>query len=249
MALPQVVSRDQWLVARKELLAKEKEATRVKDALNTERRLLPMVKITKEYTLTAPAGSVGLADLFDGYRQLIVQHFMFDPTWDAGCGGCTAAVDETSAGLLAHLRARDTAFALVSRAPIEKIEAYRAAKGWALPWYSSYESDFNYDFNVTLDESVTPIEFNYRDRDELAAAGMEWMLKPGAQPMEQPGLSVFLREGDELFHTYSTFGRGTEQLGGAYAFLDLTPLGRQEDWEEPKDRVAKPHPAAPDFDE
>jgi predicted dithiol-disulfide oxidoreductase (DUF899 family) len=249
MGLPQVASREQWLVARKELLDTEKQATRTRDAMNTQRRLLPMVAVSKEYVFDGRHGKASLADLFDGRRQLIVQHFMFDPSWTEGCGGCTAAVDETSPGLFAHLRARDTNFAVVSRAPIEKIEAYRTARGWDVPWYSAYGSDFNYDFHVTLDESVVPIEFNYRRRDELAAAGMDWMLDTAAQPMEQPGYSVFLRDGDALFHTYSTFGRGTEQLGGAYAFLDMTPLGRQEEWEEPKGRVENARPAVPDFAE
>jgi predicted dithiol-disulfide oxidoreductase (DUF899 family) len=247
VSLPQVVSRDEWLVARRELLTREKEATRARDALNADRRRLPMVKIDKQYDFEGRTGRASLLDLFDGDRQLVIQHFMFDPSWTEGCSSCSAAVDETSAGLLAHLRARDTNFAIVSRAPIAKIEAYRTAKGWEVPWYSSFGSDFNYDFHVTLDESVTPIEFNYRNRDELATAGMDWMLQPDAQPSEQPGYSAFLRDGADIFHTYSTFGRGTEALGGAYAFLDMTALGRQEDWEEPTGRASDAHGAVPNF--
>jgi predicted dithiol-disulfide oxidoreductase (DUF899 family) len=247
MSLPQVVSQDEWLVARRDLLAREKQATRERDELNTRRRNLPMVRVDKEYTFDGPQGRVGLADLFDGRRQLIVQHFMFDPTWDDGCSSCTASVDELADGFLDHIRARDTNYAIVARAPLAKLEKYRSARGWSVPMYSSFGTDFNYDYHVTLDASVTPIQFNYRDPDELVAAGMDWILKTEDQPMEQPGMSCFLRDGDAIFHTYSTFGRGSEQLGGAYAALDMTALGRQEEWEEPKGRAANAHGAMPDF--
>jgi predicted dithiol-disulfide oxidoreductase (DUF899 family) len=247
MSLPTVVSRDEWLVARRALLAREKEATRAHDALNTARRELPMVRVGKPYEFDGPDGRVGLADLFAGHRQLVVQHFMFNPAWEDGCGGCTAVVDEISDGLLRHLRSRDTNYAVVARAPLAKIDAYRSKRGWTIPIYSSNGSDFNYDFHVTLDASVAPIEFNYRTPDELRAAGMEWVLDTEDQPMEQPGYSCFVRDGDAIFHTYSTFGRGTEVMAGAYGVLDLTALGRQEDWEEPKGRVDKPHGADPSF--
>lgn len=247
MSLPEIVSRDEWLAARTELLAREKAHTREHDALNTARRLLPMVRIDQPYVFDGPDGQVGLADLFAGQRQLVVQHFMFNPEWDEGCQSCSAAVDEISDGLLAHLRARETNYAVVARAPLAKIEAYRAKRGWSIPIYSSYGSDFNYDFNVTLDAAVAPIRFNYRGPDELRAAGLEWILDTSAHPMEQPGLSCFLRVGEEIFHTYSTFGRGTEQAGGAYCILDMTALGRQEDWEEPKGRAEAAHGAVPDF--
>jgi predicted dithiol-disulfide oxidoreductase (DUF899 family) len=247
MSLPEVVSRDEWLAARKELLVREKASTRERDALNADRRRLPMVRTEKDYVFDGPAGKVRLMDLFDGTRQLVIQHFMFDPSWEKGCPSCTASVEEISDGLLSHLRARQTAFALVSRAPLDKLEAYKAAKGWTYPWYSSYESDFNYDFHVTLDESVAPIEFNYRGPDELAQADQGWILETSNQPMEQPGVSFFLRDGDAIFHTYSTYARGTEQLGGAYSVLDLTALGRQEEWEEPKGRVTDTHGADPSF--
>ncbi len=162
MSSPQVVGRDEWLAARKELLAHEKEMTRARDALNTKRRELPMVQVEEGYTFDGPEGRVGLVDLFDGRRQLIVQHFMFDPKWEDGCPSCTAASDEISDGLLAHLHARDTTLVVVSRAPLAKIERYKKKRGWTFPWYSSYGSSFNYDFNVTLDASVAPVMFNFR---------------------------------------------------------------------------------------
>jgi len=244
MTLPQVVSEQQWLTARRELLAREKELTRAHDRLNADRRRLPMVRVEKPYSFEGPSGRVGLPALFGGCRQLVIQHFMFDPSWDEGCSSCTAAVEELSDGLLDHLRARDTAFAAVSRAPLARIEAYRSSKGWTFPWYSSYGSDFNYDFHVTLDGTVAPVMFNYRDAAELEQAGMGWL---NETPGEQPGYSCFLRDGDEIFHTYSTFGRGTEQLGGGYAFLDMTALGRQEDWEEPKGRSGSSRGPVPNF--
>ena len=245
--LPAVVSRAEWLAARKALLAAEKEAVRAKDALNTRRRMLPMVRVEKDYTFDGPDGPVRLLDLFAGGRQLIVQHFMFHPDWSAGCGSCTAAVDDLSEGLLRHLRSRSTAYAVVARAPLAKLAAYRAERGWTLPLYSSSGSDFNYDFHVTLDASRAPVQFNYRAPDELRAAGFGWMLDEDAQPTEQPGMSCFLRDGADVFHTYSTFGRGTEQIGGAYGFLDMTALGRQEEWEEPKGRALEDRGPIPDF--
>jgi predicted dithiol-disulfide oxidoreductase (DUF899 family) len=248
MSLPEVVSREEWLVRRKELLTREKALTRQIDELNADRRRLPMVAITKDYTFEGPAGTVRLLDMFDGYRQLFLQHFMFDPSWEDGCPSCSAGADELSDGILGHLRARETTFAAVSRAPIAKIEGYKQRKGWTFPWYSSYGSDFNYDFHVTIDESIAPVQFNYRDPGELAAAGFDWILKPEDQPSEQPGVSFFLRDGDQVFHTYSTFARGTEMLGGAYSILDLTALGRQEEWEEPKGRADDPHQANPSFE-
>jgi predicted dithiol-disulfide oxidoreductase (DUF899 family) len=244
MALPRVVSQDEWLAARKDLLAEEKAMTRARDALNTRRRELPMVKVEKTYTFTGPEGTVGLGDLFFGRRQLIVQHFMFDPSWDDGCSSCTAAADEVSAGLLAHLHSRGTTFVVVARAPFEKIHDYKTRKGWSFPWYSSFGSDFNYDYNVTIDASVAPVMFNYRTLPELELVGLGWL---GEGSSEQPGYSVFLRSGDDIFHTYSMYARGTEMLGGAYAFLVTTALGRQEEWEEPKGRVDSAQDASPDF--
>lgn len=244
MALPDVVSREQWRAARVALLAREKEMTRARDALSIARRELPMVRVDADYRFEGPSGPARLLDLFEGRSQLIVQHFMFDPEWEDGCPSCTAAADEISAGLLDHLHARDTTLAVVSRAPLAKIERYRQKRGWDFPWYSSFGSDFNYDFHVTLDASKAPVEFNYLTADELAARGLGWMLE-GSH--EQPGYSVFLAVDGEVFHTYSMFARGCEWLGGSYAFLDITALGRQEDWEEPKGRAAAVRGAVPDF--
>jgi predicted dithiol-disulfide oxidoreductase (DUF899 family) len=171
---------------------------------------------------------------------------MFDPAWEEGCSSCSAGADEVSQGLLDHLHARDTTLAYVSRAPLEKIERYKAKKGWTFPWYSSHGSDFNYDFHVTLDESVAPVEYNYRTRAEHEQAGTSFYVE-GDPPMEMPGTSYFLREGERVFHTYSNYARGAEMTGGSYYWLDLTALGRQEDWEEPKGRAAAAHAAQPDF--
>jgi predicted dithiol-disulfide oxidoreductase (DUF899 family) len=246
MNLPQVVSQDRWLAARKKLLAREKELTRQRDELNAERRRLPMVRIEKEYVFEGPDGKVSLLGLFEGRRQLIVYHFMFSPEWDEGCPSCSAGADEISNGLLRHLHVRDTTFVYVSRAPLAKIEAYKASKGWTFPWYSSYDSDFNYDFHVTLDESLTPVEYNYRTKAEHEQAGSDVYAKVD-QPIERPGRSCFLREGDSVFHTYSVYARGLGTVGGSYYFLDETALGRQEDWEEPKGRATEARGAIPDF--
>jgi predicted dithiol-disulfide oxidoreductase (DUF899 family) len=243
--LPEVVSRDAWLAARRELLAREKELTKQRDALAADRRRLPMVRVERDYVFTGPEGEVRLADLFHGRRQLMVGHFMFRPDWDAGCPSCSAGADEMSEGHLRHLATRDTTFVYVSRAPIEKIEAYRAQKGWTVPWYSSYGGDFNYDFDVTLDESVKPIVYNYRTAEEYAAMGQGGF--EGDQPLERPGRSCFLRVGDDVFHTYSVYARGLETIGGSYYMLDETALGRQEDWEEPRGRAAAARGAVPDF--
>lgn len=240
MTLPEVVTREQWRSARTELLAREKEATRARDALNADRRRLPMVRVEREYVFEGPHGPVGFAELFGGRRQLIVQHVMFHPDWDAACSGCTAGVDEIAPGLLEHLHARETEFALVSRAPYPKLAAYAEARGWFVPWYSSFGGDFNLDYGVTLDPLAGQVEYNYTPRADLAAPG---------ETAEQPGMSCFLREGGEIYHTYSSFGRGVEYLGGAYPLLDLTALGRQEDWEEPKGRYERARPPVPTFEQ
>jgi predicted dithiol-disulfide oxidoreductase (DUF899 family) len=222
MSLPEIASKEEWLAARERLLAREKELTRRNDALNADRRRLPMVRIENDYRFIGPQGEASLLEMFEGRRQLIIQHFMFDPAWEDGCSSCTASVDEISAGVLDHLHARETTFALVARAPFAKIDAYRARRGWAIPWYSSHGSEFNRDFSVTIDEA-------------------------GGRSQEVPGVSCFLRDGDDVFHTNSTYARGTEYLAGAYTFLDLTALGRQEDWEEPKGRAGATRGAVPDF--
>ena len=229
MTFPRVATREEWLAARKELLANEKDLTHHRDAVNADRRRLPMVGIDKAYAFDGPVGKTSLLDLFEGCRQLIVYHFMFDPGWDEGCPACSFLVDNI--GHLAHLHARGTSLALVSRAPLTRIEPFRKRMGWTLPWYSSFGSDFNYDFHVTLDEAVAPVEYNYRDKAELVRKGEAYFTQG-----ESHGLSVFLRDGERIFHTYSTYARGVELLAGTYNYLDLTPLGRQEDWEEPPGR-------------
>ena len=206
MSLPKIATREEWLAARKNLLAKEKKLTKTRDALNTERRKLPMVEIDKEYEFDGPNGTVGLADLFEGRPQLIVYHFMFHPEWDEGCPSCTAGTAEISAGFLEHLHTRDTSYALVSRAPREKLERWKAKQGWDLPWYSSGDSDFNYDFGVTIDAARGFDEYNYRTLDEYAAMGQESM-KTSGQPYDMPGRSCFLRADDRIFHTYSQYAR------------------------------------------
>ena len=221
MDFPKIVSRDEWLAARKELLAKEKGETKRRDALRAERRKMPMVEVDKEYTFDGPDGEVKLLDLFEGRRQLIVQHFMFDPEWEDGCPSCTYALDDLTH--VPHLHEKDTSFVVVSRAPLEKIEAYKRKRSWTVPWYSSFGSDFNYDFHVTSDEKAAPVFYNYREKSEHEKAG-----KPYYAEGEQPGYSVFLRDGDKVFHTYSTFARGVELLVSSIQFLDLTALGRQE---------------------
>jgi predicted dithiol-disulfide oxidoreductase (DUF899 family) len=206
--LPPVVSETEWQSALAALLVREKEATRAGDALAAERRRLPQVRIEKEYTFARPEGDVALPDLFQGRRQLLLYHFMFGPNQDAGCDGCSMFVDQI--GHLAHLHARDTSFALVSRAPIEKIDAYKMRMGWKIPWVSSFRNDFNVDFGVGPE---TPQAGVYQDGESF-------------------GLSVFLRDGDNVFRTYFTTHRGVEALGSVWTFLDLTPLGRQEEWED-----------------
>ncbi len=202
MNLPQVVSPTEWQVARDGLLVKEKEATRARDALAAERRRLPMVRIEKEYVFDGANGKASLLDLFEGRRQLIVYHFMFGPNQDEGCDGCSTFVD----GIvhLAHLHARDTSLALVSRAPLAKIGPFKQRMGWTVPWYSAFESEFNVDFGVSPE---SPRPGDYQDGESF-------------------GLSVFLRDGGSVFRTYFTAGRGVEALGSTWTLLDLTPLGR-----------------------
>jgi predicted dithiol-disulfide oxidoreductase (DUF899 family) len=198
--LPKVVSREEWRIARENLLAKEKAATRARDALNAERRRLPMVKIEKNYVFEGPDGKASLLDLFEGRRQLIIYHFVYHADEDRFCDGCSMVVDNM--GHPAHVHARDTSRVLVSRAPIEKIESFKSRMRWSVPWYSSLGSDFNHDFAVTTDEGETF------------------------------GLSVFLRDGNDIYQTYFTDGRGVEYLGSNFSYLDLTPFGRQEVWED-----------------
>ncbi|MBB5890046.1 DUF899 domain-containing protein [Kutzneria kofuensis] len=189
-----VVEPEEWQAARKELLAREQELAAAHEAVRNARQQLPMVRVDKPYAYRGADGEVGLLDMFEGRRQLIVYHFMFDPSWDQGCKWCSYLVDNI--GHLSHLHVRDTTLALVSRAPIEKILPFRERMGWTLPWYSSYGSDFNDDFRATLDKA------------------------------EQGGASVFLRDGDTVFHTYSAFGESMDLVHTVDNYLDLTPLGR-----------------------
>lgn len=246
MSLPRVVSSEEWRAARVELLAEEKALTKARDALNTKRRELPMIEIDKDYAFEGPDGAASLLDLFEGRRQLIIGHFMFDPRWEDGCPSCSAGAEEMSSGLLGHLHTRNTTLAYVSRAPFIKIKAYKARRGWTFPWYSSFGSDFNFDFHVTLNPSVAPVEYNFRTATEHDQAGTSLGLEDG-HAVEQPGRSSFLRDGDTVFHTYSVFARGLETIGGSYYVLDETALGRQEEWEEPRGRATDARGAVPDF--
>jgi predicted dithiol-disulfide oxidoreductase (DUF899 family) len=208
MNSPPVVSPTEWQAARDALLAEEKEATRARDALAAKRRKLPRVRIDKDYVFAGPDGDATLLDLFEGRAQLLLYHFMFGPNQDTGCVGCSMFVDQI--GHLSHLHARGTSFALVSRAPLAKIAAYKDRMSWTIPWYSSSESDFNVDFGVGPPTPQPDVD----------------------QDGETFGLSVFLRDGDRVFRTYFTTARGVEALGSVWTFLDLTPLGRREEWED-----------------
>lgn len=229
MSLPPVASREEWLAARLDLLEREKQVMKAQDAVTAQRRRLPRVKLDKEYVFDGPNGRESLADLFDGRGQLIVYHFMWNnaaarargsQSPDEGCASCSFTIDHL--GSLEHLHASDTTFVLVSRAPLEKIRPFHERMGWNVPWYSSAGSDFNVDFHVTNDEPVAPVEFNYKDKETLLRSPKTAFVTNG----DGQALSVFVREGDTVFHTYSTYGRGTEFMMGTYQFLDLTPKPR-----------------------
>ena len=222
MERPIVASRAEWLAARRSLLAKEKEATRLRDTLAADRRALPMVRLDKRYEFDGPDGRTTLRALFGDRRQLVVYHFMFAPAWDEGCPSCSYVMDNVEGGL-AHLAAADTAFVAVSRAPLAKIEAFKARLGWRFPWVSSGESDFNYDFHVSFDDARGSGEYNYEPVVELRRRGE---VPPAATDM--PAFSVFLRDGDDVYHTYSTYQRGVDIFLNTYNLLDMTPLGRNE---------------------
>jgi predicted dithiol-disulfide oxidoreductase (DUF899 family) len=234
-----IATRDEWLTARKLLLAKEKEHTRVSDELNRQRRELPWVRVEKEYVFEAPSGRFTLAELFDGRSQLFMKHFMMGPGAAHQCVGCSLEVDHID-GLLEHLQNHDVTYAVVARAPIEEIEAVRKRMGWRFPWVSSYHSDFNYDFHVSF------------TREQIASGSAlynfqqapEWVA--GVQDLS--GDSVFYKdESGRIFHTYSTYGRGGEQFLGIYGYLDVMPKGRNEtgpyhsltDWARPKTMYGK----------
>lgn len=218
MTTHSVVSQQQWLAARRALLAKEKALTRQQDALTRERRELPWVRVEKDYVFTTPDGTKTLGELFGDKSQLMVYHFMFAPEWTEGCQSCSMATD-TMNGNISHLGARDVAFTLVSRAPMEKIEEYRRRMGWTAPWVSSGASEFNRDFSVTfLEEELS----------ETSKAYNFGTSRPYGQEMH--GLSVFIKDEEgAIYHTYSTYGRGAEPLLAVYAMLDMVPKGRDED--------------------
>jgi predicted dithiol-disulfide oxidoreductase (DUF899 family) len=213
----QVVSPDEWLAARKQLLIKEKELTRLRDQINADRHALPWVKVEKPYVFDGPNGSQTLADLFDGRSQLIIKHFMLGPDWEDGCVGCSFELDHVE-GALVHLEHHDVSYAVVSRAPLPKIEAFKKRMGWRIKWVSSYGSDFNYDFHVSFQDAEVALGkayYNYEVRD----VGID----------ELSGRSVFYKDSSgDIFHTYSSYGRGGEMFLGTYHFLDITPKGRDE---------------------
>ena len=234
-----VVSRERWIAERKGLLAREKELTHLRDQLAGERRALPWVRIEKDYVFDAAEGRRRLADLFEGRRQLLVQHFMFGPGWEQGCPSCSFMADHI-AGMKIHLEHRDLTLLVVSRAPLADIERFRKRMGWPFKWVSSHGSDFNHDFRV----SFTP--------EEMATGAVDYNYRRQPFPAEEaPGISVFYRnDAGEVFHTYSTYGRGVEVMMGTYNLLDLTPKGRDEhnpdypmDWVRHHDRY-QPAPAA-----
>jgi predicted dithiol-disulfide oxidoreductase (DUF899 family) len=213
----QIVSRDAWIVARQQLLAREKELTRLRDQLNAQRRELPWVKVEKNYVFDGPDGKQTLADLFDGRSQLVVRHFMFGPGWGEGCTGCSFNADHLD-GALVHLENHDVTVVVVSRAPLAEIEAFRRRMGWRFKWVSSYGGVFNYDYHV----SFSP--------EEIASGKAFYNYGMNTQSGEEmPGLSVFYKDAEgEVMHTYSAYARGTELMIGTYQVLDLTPKGRDE---------------------
>jgi predicted dithiol-disulfide oxidoreductase (DUF899 family) len=215
---PRVVSETEWLAARKDLLAKEKEFTRQRDAISAERRKMPWVKVKKNYVFDTPSGKKTLADLFGAKSQLIVYHFMFGPGWEEGCPSCSFLGDHFD-GAIVHLVHRDVAFTAVSRAPLPQIQAFQKRMGWRFPWASSSGSDFNFDYHVSF------------TKDELASGKLYYNYAETKFPSEEgPGLSVFYKDkSGAVFHTYSTYGRGLDIFLGAYNFLDHTPKGRDEE--------------------
>jgi predicted dithiol-disulfide oxidoreductase (DUF899 family) len=212
---PKVVSRAEWTAARKALLVKEKEFDRRRDALSAERRKLPWVKVEKNYLFDGGSGTLTLGDLFAGRRQLIVYHFMLDPSWSEGCKSCSYLADNFQ-GAIVHMAARDTSFVAISRAPLTRIEAFKKRMGWTFRWVSSEKTEFNYDYHVS-----------FRPED-VANGTAEYNYEKAERGSESPGASVFIRDGEDVFHTYSTYARGLDLLIGTYNYLDLTPIGRNE---------------------
>jgi predicted dithiol-disulfide oxidoreductase (DUF899 family) len=217
MSTPKIVTHDEWLAARKALLEKEKAFTRERDALTAARQAMPLERVEKSYSFQGEDRSLSLAELFGGKRQLLVYHFMFAPSWEAGCRSCSL-VAESFDRVVVHLAARDTAFYAISRAPYAKLHAYRARMGWTFPWVSSHESDFNFDYQVS-----------FREEDVAKKSVLYNYTRQSFGTTDAPGFSTFLRDGDDVLHAYSSFGRGVDMLMNVYNLLDLTPLGRQED--------------------
>jgi predicted dithiol-disulfide oxidoreductase (DUF899 family) len=213
-----IVSREEWIAARKAHLAREKEYTLARDRLSAERRDLPWVKVEKNYEFEGPGGTATLADLFAGRSQLVVQHFMFAPDWNEGCKSCSFWADGFER-MIPHLAARDTMLIAISRAPLQKLLAFKARMGWTFDWLSSGASDFNYDYGVAF------------TRDEIERGAKTYNFETSGFGIEDaPGISVFLRDNaGQIFHTYSCFARGLDMMNAAYHYLDLTPLGRREE--------------------
>lgn len=216
-------ARDEWLAERLDLLKAEKELTRLNDDVARKRRELPWVPVEKDYVFDTEDGEATLADLFHGRSQLVVYHFMFDPEWDEGCPSCSSVADGFDTTHL-HLQNHDVAFTAVSRAPLQKLLAYRKRMGWDFPWASSGRSDFNYDFHVTIDPAVAPVEYNYRDQAELERLNIAWRDWSG----EQPGMSAFALDDGVVHHTYSAYARGLDAMWTMWQWLDRAPLGRNE---------------------
>ncbi len=214
---------DEWLAARLELLDAEKELTRRSDELARRRQQLPWVRIDKQYRFDIDEGPASLADLFQGRSQLIVYHFMFGPDDTAGCPSCSSIADGFD-GSVVHLAHHDVTLCAVSRAPLEKLQAYKQRMGWSFPWASSGRTDFNFDFHVTIDPNVAPVEYNYRNQAKLEAADVAWRGWSG----EQPGMSAFALEDGVVYHTYSAYSRGLDVLWTMLQWLDRAPLGRNE---------------------
>ena len=227
MTTHEVVSKDEWLKARKRLLAKEKEFTRMRDQLSAERRALPWLRIDKDYSFDGPNGRETLAQLFGDRSQLVVYHFMFAPEWDVGCKSCSFWADNFN-GITAHLRARDVAFAAISRAPFAKLKGFAKRLGWTFKWVSSDESDFNYDFEVSFRPDALArgeATYNFAKLSSFRSRGVVLNMTPS----DMPGISVFAKdESGAVFRTYSTFGRGIDMMNTAYQYLDLVPKGRDE---------------------
>jgi predicted dithiol-disulfide oxidoreductase (DUF899 family) len=266
MTTHKTATRDEWMAARLKLLAAEKELTRRSDEVAMQRQQLPWVRVDKDYRFDTPQGRACLADLFQGRSQLLVYHFMFGPDYTAGCPSCSSIADGFN-GIAVHLANHDVALSAVSRAPLAKLQAYKQRMGWSFPWASSFETDFNYDFNVSLTAQQQldgTVDYNYRREAAWTLNGIgEAMTKQGESPVaqiaattgtdvatytrERPGMSAFVREDGVVYHTYSTYARGLDGLWGMYQWLDRAPLGRNEQgvwWRRHDEYEAQPRSAS-----